>query len=345
MELGTSLMSQTRDFAAVRLPTDRAKQGKKMQTTGSRTAAFLIACVFPAWGAPVRDAGRTNPTLFEVRQQCNEIAAFFPVPLSRARQWVPPAYNLAVDAQGNAVGALVFMNCPNCYLLATPNSSPLQRGVNIAPGSVVHLWFMLQGPAQVLKVPGAQETASTQYAYAVADLVTSAIAARVYRHAGKNAVLLSSATLVDQGKDQTGEIKFTNGSKITFEAHTPTQLPTPFRLGGNIWNWHVGSSAEMDDNLRDSSNPVGGHTRNVNTTRVMFLATVPGPPNTTRVTIHADPGTAFAHYFGTNDVVTSRATFFRPNNIVNNSSRGRLAWRSHPPYSLDCPASVRSSQP
>lgn len=316
-----------------------------MQATGPRTAVLLIACVFLGWGAPEKDADRTNPTLFEARQQCNEIAAFFPVPLARARQWVPPAYNLAVDAQGNAVGALIFMNCPDCYSLATPNSPPLDRGVNIAPGSVVHLWFMLQGPAQVLKVPGAQATAPTQYAYAVADLVTSPIAARVYRHAGKNAVLVSGATLVDQGKRQTGEIKFTNGSKITFDAHTPTQLPMSFRLGGNIWNWHVASSAEMDDNLGDNSYPVGGNTGNVNTTRVMFLATVPGPPNTTRVTIRADPGTAFAYYYGTNNVVTSRASFFRPNNIVNNSSRGRLAWRSYPPYSLNCPSSVRSSRP
>ncbi len=59
-------------------------------------------------------------------------------------------------------------------------------------------------------------------------------------------------------------------------------------------------------------------------------------PNTTQVTIHADRGTAFADYYGTNNVVASRASFFRPNNIVNNSSRGGLAWTSYPPYDLNC---------
>jgi hypothetical protein len=69
----------------------------------------------------------------------------------------------------------------------------------------------------------------------------------------------------------------------------------------------------------------------------MFLATVPGPPNTTQVTIHAEPGTPFADYYGAGDVVASRATFLRPNNIVNNSSRGELAWTTYPPYTLNCP--------
>jgi hypothetical protein len=182
---------------------------------------------------------------------------------------------------------------------------------------------MLRGSAQVLPVPGAEVTTPTQYAYAVADLVTSPIAARVYRRAGKNAVLISGTTLVDKGRRQTGTIAFTNGSKITIDAYTPTQLPTPLRLGGNVWNWHV----------RD---PVG-NPRDVNTTRVMFLATAPGPPNTTRVTIHAELGTPFADYYGVSDVVASRATFYRPNNVVNNSSRGELAWTTYPPDTLHCP--------
>jgi hypothetical protein len=308
----------------------------------------LVASVFLGWGGPEKESGGTssgaikrgtpgNPTLFEVRQQCNEIAAFFPVEPALARQWVPPAFDLAVDAQGNAGGALILMNCPNYYLLTTPNSLPLQRGENTAPGSVVHMWFMLQGPAQVLPVPGAQVTAPTQYAYAVADLVTSPIAERVYRRAGKNAVLISGTTLVDGGKKQTGTITFTSGSRITLEAYTPTQLPTPLRFGGNVWNWHVGGPAEMGDDPGVHLDPAAGSPGNVNTTRVMFLATAPGSPNTTRVTIHAEPGTPFADYYGASDVVASRASFFRPNNIVNNSSRGELAWTTYPPYALNCP--------
>lgn len=72
----------------------------------------------------------------------------------------------------------------------------------------------------------------------------------------------------------------------------------------------------------------------------MFLATVPGRPNTTQVTIHADLGTPFAEYFGASRVVASRANFLRPNNIVANSSRGELAWKTYPPYPIPVPPSV-----
>ena len=308
-----------------------------MRAIWTRIAVLLIASIFLGCGEPEKESDGTNPTLFEVRQQCEEIAAFFPVSLALARRWVPQAFNLEVDAQGDAGGALIFMNCPDYYSLTTPNSPPLKLGENTAPGSVVHLWFMLQGPAQVLPVPGAEVTAPTQYAYAVADLVTSPTAARVYRRAGKNAVPISGTTLVDEGKGQTGEIRFTNGSKITLNAFTPTQFPTPLRVGGNVWNWYVNGPVEMGKNLGGQLDPAVGNTKNVNTTRVMFLATVPGPPNTTHVSINAEPGTAFADYFGSSHVMASRATFFRPNNIVNNSSRGKLAWTTYPPYTLNCP--------
>lgn len=267
-----------------------------------------------------------DPTLFEVRQQCNEIAAFFPVDSAVARRWVPPAFDLAVDSLGDATGALIFLNCPDCFRLTTPDSPPLQEGRNTAPGSVVHLWFMLRGPAQVLPVPGAEVTTPTQYAYAVADLVTSPVAARVYRTAGKHVVLIDGATLVDEGDRQSGTILFANGSKVTFDAHTRTQPRPPLRLGGNVWTWHA-------------SDPMG-NPGDVNTTRVVFLATAPGAPGATRVTIHAEPGTPFADWYGTGDVVASRATFYRPNNVANNSSRGGLAWTAYPPDTLPCPPAL-----
>lgn len=322
-----------------------------MRATATRTAVLLIAFVFLSWGGQEKEADTTNsgaikggnpgnPTLFEVRQQCNEIAAFFPVDLALARRWVPPAFNSAVDAQGHAGGALIFMNCPNYYSLTTPNSPPLQGGENTAPGSVVHFWFMLQGPDQVLPVPGAQVTSPTRYAYAVADLATSPTVAGVYRRAGKNAILISGATLVDEGKRQTGKIIFTNGNKITLDTYTTTQLPTPLRFGGNIWNWHVADPAEIGDNPGLPLDPAVGKSGYVATSRVMFLAIAPGPPNTTQVTIHAEPGTPFADYYGVSEIVASRASFFRPNNIVTNSSRGELAWKTYPPSPIPVPPAL-----
>lgn len=319
-----------------------------MRTTAIRTAVLLTGSVLLGWGGPQTKADGTNgnavkgstpenPTLSEVRQQCNEIAAYFPVDFALARRWVPQTYKLAVDAQGRASGALIFLNCPKYFWVTTPNSPPLQEGKNTAPSSVVHLWFMLEGPAEVLPVPGAQVTAPTRYAYAIADLVTSPVVAHAYRRAGKTAVLIGGATLVDHGKRQSGKIIFTNGGKIILDAYTVTQLPTPLRYGGNVWHWHVSDPAETGDDLGLHLDPAVGNTSNVTTSRVMFLATVPGTPNTTQVTINAERGTPFADYYGASDVVSSRATFLRPNNIVTNSSRGQLAWTTYPPNPLKCP--------
>ena len=315
------------------------------------TTLLLTGSMFLGWSGlqkegvgsssgPVASSSPGNPTLSEVRQQCNEIAAFFPVDLALARRWVPQTYKLVVDAQGKASGALIFLNCPKYFWVTTPNSPPLQEGKNTAPGSVVHLWFMLQGPDETLPVPGAQVTAPTRYAYAIADLVTSPIVAQMYRRAGKNAVLISGTTLVEHGKRQTARIIFANGRKITLEARTATQLPVPLRYGGNIWHWHVSDPAEIGGDLDVHLNPAAGKPSNVTTSRVMFLATVPGPPNTTQVTIHAERGTPFTDYFGASSVVASRATSLRPNNIVTNSSRGELTWKTYPPSPIPVPPSL-----
>lgn len=312
-----------------------------MRVTVTLAFVLFVGPVFLGWSSPQqpdavdRNSGPLkvgtsgNPTLSEVRQQCNEIAAFFPVDAAVARRWVPQTYKLEVDAQGKASGALIFMNCPKHFWVTTPNSPPLEDGKNTAPASVVHLWFMLQGPAEVLPVPGAQVTAPTRYAYAVADLVTSPIVARVYQGAGKNVIPIRGTTLVDNGKRQTAKIVFNNGRKITLKAYTATQLAAPLLYGGNIWHWHVSEAAAA-----------GGGCGSVTTSRVMFLATLPGRPNTTQVTIHAEPGTPFAEYFGASRVVTSRANFLRPNNIVTNSSCGELAWKTYPPHPIPVPPAV-----
>jgi hypothetical protein len=145
-----------------------------------------------------------NPTLFETQYQINEIAAFFPVDLDIARRWVPPTFNLAVDAQGKATGALLFMDCPNYFFLKTPNAPPLQEGENLAPIGIVHLWLILQSAPQIVPVPGAQATGPTVYAYDVATLLTNPQAVSVFRNAGRNAILISALNFLDEGQSQSG---------------------------------------------------------------------------------------------------------------------------------------------
>lgn len=285
--------------------------------------------------APADEGG--NPTLTEKRFQASQLVAFFPVNLDLAREWVPPAWSLAVDAQGNATGILALMAYPDYCVLRTPNSAPLADGENVAPASIVHLWFLLQGPAEMIPVPGAQVTTPTAYYYDVADLVTSPLEHRLYRRSGRAAILVSDITFVDEGATQTGEITFLNGSRITLSAYTPTQFPAPLRLGGNVWQWHVGGATEMGNDRGVRLDPANGHPSNVNSTRGQFLGLVPGPPNSTQVSVHADPGTIVADCFGATDLVASRGTFFRLNNIALNWGRGELLWTSSPPVSIPVP--------
>ncbi len=298
-------------------------------------AALLLGLAALAPG--INPGDPRNPSLFELRYQASQIAAFFAVDANVARQWVPQAWKLALDTQGKATGALTLIRYPDYCLLSTPNSPPLEEGENIAPASVAHYWLLLDGPVEVLAVPGSDKTAPTAYYYDVADLVTSPVAHRVFLRAGRRAILVSDITLVDQETAQTGVITFFDGSKITLNATAPTQLPTPLKLGGNVWQWHVGGSGEMGDDLGVRLDPAKGHPSNVNTTRVQFLALVPGAPNMTQATIHADPGTGFADVFGMSDAVASRATFFRLTNIVLNGGRGDLAWTTYPSPPIPVP--------
>jgi len=288
-------------------------------------------------GALARVGDPANPTLTEKWFQATQLVAFFPVDPDLARQWVPAAWDLALDAQGSATGVLALMDYPEYAWLGTPNAPPLEDGENVAPATIVHFWFVVKGPVETLPVPGAQTTTPTAYYYDVADLVTSKLEHRLYRRAGRAAILVSDISFVVQGTTQTGEITFLNGSRITLSASTPTQLKTPLKLGGNLWQWHVGGPTAMGDDLGVRLDPATGNPSNVSTTRGQFLGLVPGPPNTTKVTIHADPGTLFADCFGATDVVASRATFFSLNNVVLNWGRGELLWTTHPPVPIPVP--------
>ena len=93
----------------------------------------------------------------------------------------------------------------------------------------------------------------------------------------------------------------------------------------------------MGDDLGVRLDPTTGNPSNVSTTRGQYLGLTPGTPNLTQVTIYADPGTCFEDVFGEPNMVSSKATFFRPNNIVLNASRGDLLWTTYPPPPIPVP--------
>jgi hypothetical protein len=290
----------------------------------------------------VNNGDPKNPSLFEKRFQGKQIVAFFAVDPDIALQWVPPAFDLVLDAQGMTTGVIAVIYSADYCFINTPNSPPLEQGENVAPDSVVHFWFQVEGPAELLPVPGALINTPTAYYYDVADLVTTQEAHSLYRRAGRPAVLVRDISFDDYGQDQSVEITFRNGSKMFVEAHTDFILTSPFplKLGGNSWQYHVGGNGRMGHDLGVSLDPANGNPSNLSTTKAQFLGLTPGMPNSTQVEIDADPGTIFEDCFGTTYVVASRGTLFSPTNVVLNASRGDLLWTDYPTPAIPVPPAL-----
>jgi hypothetical protein len=282
-----------------------------------------------------------NPSLFEKRFQAKQLVAYFQVDPEIARQWVPPQFELVLD-QGMATGVINLLYSPDNCWYSTPNSPPLKEEENFAPDSVAHFWFQINGPVETIPVAGAYFTQPTAYYYDVVDLVTNPAVKQLYRRAGRPASLVRDITLDGDEQTQTAEITFLNGGKIIINAYTPPApthppVPLPFMLGGNVVQYHVGGEGMMGNDLGVRLDPATGNRSNLSTTRNQFLGLIPRVPNTTQVTIHADPGTSFEDCFGMSIVVASRATFFSPNNIALNASRGDLMWTDYPSPLISVP--------
>jgi hypothetical protein len=288
----------------------------------------------------VNNGDPQNPSLFEKRTQYKQIVAFFAVDPDIALQWVPPSFDLVLDAQGMATGVVVLLHSAEYSFISTPNSPPLEEGENVAPDSVVHFWFQVEGPFEFLPVPGATMTTPTAYYYSVVDLVSSPAIHSLFRRAGRPAVLVRDITFIDEGQEQTVEITFLNGKEMIVEAYTPVLLPFTLILGGNAWQYHVGGNGKMGNDSGVSLDPATGNPSNLSTTKVQYLGVTPGAPNTTQVEIYADPGTIFDDCFGMTDVVASRGILFSPSNVVLNASRGDLLWTDYPSPLIPVPPAL-----
>jgi hypothetical protein len=279
-----------------------------------------------------------NPSLFEKRFQGIQIIALFPVDPDIALQWVPPAFDLVLN-NGMATGVVAVIHSAEYCSISTPNSPPLKEGENVAPDSVVHFWFQVQGPDQTLPVDGATiPTGKTVYYYDVADLVTTQEAHSLYRRAGRPAVLVSDISFSDSGQDQTVEITFPNGSMMFVNAHTNI-VPGNRIVSGNSWQYHVGGNGEMGNDSGVRLDPANGNPSNLSATKAQYLAVMPGIPGSTQVTIEADPGTIFEDCFGMTDEVTL-GVLFSPTNVVLNASRGDLLWTDYPNPAIPVPPAL-----
>jgi len=125
-----------------------SKQGRAL------VLGILGTLVGAALGGP---AQAVSSRLFEARVECEEMLALLPVDASVARSKVPLDYELTLAPDGSAV--LVF---------ATKLCSWDVPGRPFVPATEeVHAYLSIEGPFQIIPVPGAPVTQPSAYAYSL----------------------------------------------------------------------------------------------------------------------------------------------------------------------------------
>ena len=127
---------------------------------------------------------------------CRESAQFLSVDPARARGYVPPVYTVfladpdAADVSralpdGSAVLIIIYQEC----------SAASWDGTQLAPLKMVHHWVRIDGPHEILLVPGASRAVPTYYWYMLDDPTTSVSLRRRLREAGVTSSKIESIEL------------------------------------------------------------------------------------------------------------------------------------------------------
>jgi hypothetical protein len=148
---------------------------------------------------------------------CRESAQFLAVDSGRARGYVPRGYTVFVidrDAadvsralpDGSAILIIIYQEC----------SAASWDGMQLAPLKMVHHWIRLDGPHEILPVPGTSRTVPTYYWYMLDDPTTSIVLRQRLREVGITSSKIESIELgFDINGVRTGGVveKNTPGSK------------------------------------------------------------------------------------------------------------------------------------
>jgi len=121
-------------------------------------ALFAITIAAPASAG---DASRPNDTV-DVQMQCNTMVGAFEVDPTAARAALPAQYELALQPSGNA---LVYLQASNC--------DGLGNGEPVGAFDLADAWLAIQGPYDVIDVPGAYITIPTLNVYVLKAQTTS----------------------------------------------------------------------------------------------------------------------------------------------------------------------------
>ncbi len=149
----------------------------------------------------VPNASESNTTIIAKTEHvfelaCRESAQFLAVDPARARGHVPVGYSVFVSDRdaadvsralpdGSAVLIIIYQEC----------SAASWDGMQLAPLKMVHHWVRIDGPLEILPVPGTSRTVPTYYWYMLDDPTTSIDLRRRLREAGITSSKIESIEL------------------------------------------------------------------------------------------------------------------------------------------------------
>jgi hypothetical protein len=145
---------------------------------------------------------------------CRESAQFLAVDLARAQGYLPVGYTVFVSDReaadvsralpdGSAILIVIYQEC----------SAASWDGIELAPVKMVHHWIRIDGPHEILPVPGTSHTVPTYYWYMLDDPTTNLDLRRKLREAG---ITSSKIESIELGFDTDG---VRTGGVV--EAYTP----------------------------------------------------------------------------------------------------------------------------
>ena len=155
----------------------------------------------------VQSAAESNPPIIARTEHvfelaCRESAQFLAVDPEKAQGYVPPRYTVFVSDRdaadvsralpdGSAILIIIYQEC----------SAASWDGIQLAPVKMVHHWVRIDGPLEILPVPGTSRTVPTYYWYMLDDPTTSTDLRRRLREAG---VTSSKIESIELGFDSNG---------------------------------------------------------------------------------------------------------------------------------------------
>jgi hypothetical protein len=186
--------------------------------------ALAAALAFVVASSAAAASGAAPKPAVDVDLDCNTFVGAFQVDPVAARAALPPAYELELQGDGNA---LVFLQASNCSAVA--------GDVDLSPVDLADVWLVIQGPPDHRPIPGAAVTLPTTYVYVLEAQTTSRWIKTHTTAIHFPKVLVRS---LDVGGPivpmRHGEVVETNGSSYGWDEFVPCLQP-PGTAHGECW--------------------------------------------------------------------------------------------------------------